>query len=90
MTYTGIYINLDRSTERRAVMEDQLTRLGLQDRYARFSAVDGNQLGLRTSLTDSQIGCFTSHHRAQAFFGVGSMVIFAVRVASACHSGDAR
>lgn len=63
MTYTGIYINLDRSTERRAVMEDQLTRLGLRDRYQRFSAVEGNQLGLRTSLTDSQIGCFTSHHR---------------------------
>ena len=56
-------------------MEDQLTRLGLRDRNERFSALDGNpvrpQLGLRTSLTDSQIGCFASHHRGQAFLRSG-------------------
>jgi hypothetical protein len=62
VSYTGIYINLDRSIERRAAMEAELARHGLGDRYRRFPAADGNILGLPTSLTDSEMGCFTSHY----------------------------
>jgi GR25 family glycosyltransferase involved in LPS biosynthesis len=59
MAYTGVYINLDRSTERRVAMEDQISRYGL--RYERFSAADGNVLGVPTTLTPGEIGCFLSH-----------------------------
>jgi GR25 family glycosyltransferase involved in LPS biosynthesis len=43
-------------------MEAQLVRYELQDRYRRFSAADGNTLGLPTYLTASEMGCFTSHY----------------------------
>lgn len=60
--YTGVYINLDRSTERRAAMEAQFARYGLAQCYRRFSAAAGNILGLPTSLTDGEMGCLTSHY----------------------------
>src|SRR5271156_180192 len=64
MAYLGYYINLDRSPDRRAVMDAQLARLGLADRYRRFAAVDGNPHGLASpTLTVSELGCFASHHR---------------------------
>jgi GR25 family glycosyltransferase involved in LPS biosynthesis len=62
VSYAGIYINLDRSTGRRAAMESQLARHGLADRYQRFSAADGNTLGLPTSLSNSEMGCLISHY----------------------------
>ena len=61
MSYTGVYINLDRSTERRAAMEAQIARYGLAGRYRRFRAADGNILGAPTKLSESEIGCFISH-----------------------------
>src|SRR5579862_7677610 len=64
VSYIGIYINLDRSTERRAAIEAELVRHGLGDRYRRFKAADGNSLGLQTPLTDSEVGCLTSHYLA--------------------------
>jgi len=64
VSYTGIYINLDRSTERRAAIEAELAQYGLAARYRRFAAADGNILGLPTSLTDSETGCLTSHYLA--------------------------
>jgi len=64
MAYAGYYINLDRSIERRAAMEAQLTRLNLADRYHRFPAIDGEALGAgNTGLSASELGCFNSHHR---------------------------
>ena len=62
MSYAGIYINLDRSMERRDAMEAELARHGLGERYRRYPAADGNILGGPTSLTDSEMGCFTSHY----------------------------
>lgn len=62
VSYTGIYINLDRSTGRRTAMESQLARYGLADRYRRFSAADGNTLGLPGSLSNSELGCLISHY----------------------------
>jgi GR25 family glycosyltransferase involved in LPS biosynthesis len=50
--YVGRFINLDRSPDRRASMEAQLQKLGLSDRYERFSAIDGE---------DGQKACFQSH-----------------------------
>jgi GR25 family glycosyltransferase involved in LPS biosynthesis len=63
--YHGLYINLDRSPERRRQFEQQLKELHLEERYARFSAVDGravNAPGCR--LNPGQIGAFHSHYRA--------------------------
>jgi len=63
MAYLGYYINLDRSPDRRAVMDAQLARLGLTERYRRFVAVDGSPPGIVSpTLTASELGCFASHH----------------------------
>jgi len=63
--YHGLYINLDRSPERRRNMEEQFASLGLQDVYARFSAVDGKTIPLpESSLKSGEIGVFLSHRRA--------------------------
>jgi len=63
MSYTGFYINLDRSRERRAQIETQLAQLKLDHIYTRFKASDGNTLGLANPhLKDGEIGCFTSHY----------------------------
>lgn len=63
MTYAGFYINLDDSVARRAEVEAEIARYGLQDRYRRFPAVKGNALGFpNPRLSDSEIGCFTSHY----------------------------
>ena len=44
MSYAGYYINLDRSTGRRAQIEEQIARLGLSETYRRFAAASGNAL----------------------------------------------
>ncbi len=63
MGYVGFYINLDRSAERKSEMEAQFARYGLQGLYERFPAANGNALKFPIShLTDSEIGCFTSHY----------------------------
>ena len=60
--YQGHFINLDRSTERRATMDAQLERLGIKDRYRRFRAADGNVLHVRNpALQPGEIGIFTSN-----------------------------
>jgi len=61
--YLGFYINLENSVERRSEIEAQFVRYELQGLYERFPAADGNFLGLRNSnLSESEIGCFTSHY----------------------------
>jgi len=63
--YHGLYINLDRSPERRRNMEEQLAAFGLQDIYARFSAVDGKTTPFPQSpLKPGEIGVFMSHRQA--------------------------
>jgi GR25 family glycosyltransferase involved in LPS biosynthesis len=52
MDVAGLFINLDRSPERRAAMNAQLRSYGLADRYQRFPAIDD---------ADGQRGCFQSH-----------------------------
>ncbi len=64
-SYHGLYINLDRSPERRHNFEKQLAELGIEDRYVRFSGVDGKTLNLPSgSLKPGEVGVFLSHHRA--------------------------
>jgi GR25 family glycosyltransferase involved in LPS biosynthesis len=62
--YTGLYINLDRSTERRRRFEEQLAKFNLSGRYSRFEAVDGLKLAAREGLQPGEVGCFHSHYRA--------------------------
>jgi len=63
-----LYINLDRSVERKKYLEKQLDVLKLN--YQRASAVDGKNLSHYTyvnnytKLTDSEIGCSLSHLKA--------------------------
>lgn len=61
--YIGRFINLDRSPERRRRMEDQLARLGVADRYARFAAVDGAAEAPAAAMRPGELGCFLSHQR---------------------------
>jgi GR25 family glycosyltransferase involved in LPS biosynthesis len=63
--YHGLYINLDRSPERRRNMEEQFAALGLQDIYTRFPAVDGKTIPFPQSpLGPGEIGVFLSHRQA--------------------------
>ena len=64
-SYQGLYINLDRSPERRARIERQLRTLGLEKIYRRFPAVDGAALKLPNgTLRPGEVGAFLSHTRA--------------------------
>ena len=68
----GVYINLDRSTGRRAQVEAELARHGLSPAYVRFPAVDGRQVESATSpLGSGEIGCFRSHVGALRLFAAG-------------------
>lgn len=63
MSYSGYYINLDRSRERRTQIERELARHKLEQLYTRFKAADGNTLGLANPhLKEGEMGCFTSHY----------------------------
>ncbi|TMJ18041.1 MAG: glycosyltransferase family 25 protein [Alphaproteobacteria bacterium] len=61
----GFYINLDRSPERRARMEQELARAGMSW-VRRFSAVDGAQVAKRPGmrLSAAELGCLSSHLHA--------------------------
>ncbi|MFM7116506.1 MAG: glycosyltransferase family 25 protein [Planctomycetota bacterium] len=63
MLYTGLYINLDSSRDRRRRMEAELSSLGLAEKYQRFDAIRGDQTRERsqTTLTGGQLGCWLSH-----------------------------
>jgi len=63
--YRGIFINLDRSAERRAHIEGQLERLELRERYTRFPAIDARQLPERArAVRPEEEACFRSHYEA--------------------------
>jgi hypothetical protein len=63
--YRGLFINLDRSVTRRALMEAQLKKFNLQDRYSRFAAIDGHALtGPPGAISAAENACFQSHYRA--------------------------
>src|SRR6476646_7970005 len=65
MSYSGLYINLDRSRQRRDWVENQLDRYHLTGRYRRFPAVDGALAEPRNSPVGlPEIGCFLSHYGA--------------------------
>jgi GR25 family glycosyltransferase involved in LPS biosynthesis len=64
LPYHGVYINLDRSAVRRERMEAQLAQLQLNDRYVRFSAVDGAGLSpAEHRIGPGEMGAFLSHLR---------------------------
>ena len=59
---SGVYINLDRATERRAQIERQLDALALPFELRRLPAVDGSaRKDLPAHLTAAQYGCWLSH-----------------------------
>lgn len=62
--FSGRYINLDASTERREGLEQQLHALGIAHAYARFAAVDGARMsGAPGAISRGEYGCFASHAR---------------------------
>jgi len=88
----GVYINLDRSTGRRAQVEAELARHGLSSDYVRFPAVDGRRAGTGASpLGPGEVGCFRSHVGALRLFAGGDRhvhvaeddIVFSSRFAAA-------
>jgi GR25 family glycosyltransferase involved in LPS biosynthesis len=59
--YRGVFINLDRATERKKTLERQFNTLRLADRYRRFAAIDGATLVRPSRLSPGAIGVFASH-----------------------------
>jgi GR25 family glycosyltransferase involved in LPS biosynthesis len=65
MRIDGVYINLDRSPERRAEMEQQIAEIALPYPVRRMSAIDGrHQPSCPAGLTAGQYGCWLSHLKA--------------------------
>jgi GR25 family glycosyltransferase involved in LPS biosynthesis len=62
--YHGLYINLERSVQRRERMDTQLAELGLEGRYVRFPAVDGAAIGSAGTVRPGERGAFHSHAKA--------------------------
>ena len=63
--YTGVYINLDRSPQRRHEIEEELRTHKLSDNYIRFPGVDGAMLAApATNITPGESGCFHAHYQA--------------------------
>ncbi len=60
--FSGRYINLDRSSDRRARLEQQLRALGIEHAYSRFPAIDGlHATGGPGAISPREYGCFASH-----------------------------
>ena len=64
LPYRGVFINLDRASERRATLERQFSALGIAARYRRLPAIDGAALKRKSSLTPGEVGVFASHMAA--------------------------
>lgn len=62
MDIDGVFINLDRSPERRAEMERQIGELGLPYEVRRLAGIDGQKRTDRPqAFTPGQYGCWLSH-----------------------------
>jgi hypothetical protein len=62
LPFRGVYINLERSKNRRAHIDAQLRKFGLQGHYQRFAAVDGRQLQHGTlHVTPDEVAALMSH-----------------------------
>lgn len=59
--FAGLYINLDRSTARRARLESELSALGLAPLYRRLVATDGATCPPLPAITAGEVGCYHSH-----------------------------
>lgn len=60
--FTGRYINLDRSPDRLAFVEAEITKLGLSERYRRFAAMDGATVSAAPwHAQRNEVGCYVSH-----------------------------
>ena len=60
--YAGFYVNLDRSTDRRARVEAEIARHAPVQAYQRVAAVDGATFNLPSErLRRGEVGCFLSH-----------------------------
>jgi Glycosyltransferase family 25 (LPS biosynthesis protein) len=63
-SHSGLYINLDRSSDRRERIEKNIASVGLSGVYRRFAAVDGSTKTARPPLTPGELGCYLSHCEA--------------------------
>lgn len=65
MTVQGLYINLDRSPERRVFIEAQIRRLAPAWPYRRLAGTDGASLADRPGVKNkAELGCYLSHLNA--------------------------
>jgi hypothetical protein len=71
--HVGYYVNLERSTTRRANVESQLRTLGLERTYSRFAAIEGRASAAVTgTVTSGEYGCFASHAHLLGAAAAGS------------------
>lgn len=62
LPFSGVYINLERSKKRRAHIDAQLRKFGLQGHYQRFAAVDGRELQQGASrMRTGEVATLMSH-----------------------------
>lgn len=59
--WSGRYINLERSSDRRLHVENEIERHGLKDRYRRFAAIDGKSAYTNSKISAAEMGIFASH-----------------------------
>lgn len=59
--WSGRYINLERSSDRRRHVENEIERHGLKDRYRRFAAIDGKSIYTGSKISAAEMGIFASH-----------------------------
>jgi GR25 family glycosyltransferase involved in LPS biosynthesis len=59
--WSGRYINLERSRDRRLHVENEIERHGLKDRYRRFAAIDGKSAYTNSKISAAEKGIFASH-----------------------------
>jgi GR25 family glycosyltransferase involved in LPS biosynthesis len=63
--YRGVFLNLDRSEDRRATMQRQFEEIGAANRYERFPAVEGRAIAgdYITKLDAGALGLWVTHER---------------------------
>ena len=66
--YQGVFLNLDKSTDRKSYLNKHLEQIGLQEYFTRYQAFDADSPLLHshpsTNITDTEKACYSTHTQA--------------------------